>query len=465
MKFVKKNMKSGKVNSVDENAQRTSSLSSDSNAVNSLNYCGNKLMLSMICFVQFSIIYTTETPGGLEDIIIKVMKIDTTQYTLMYSLYSWPSVITCFVSGFLVDRLFGLNIGYIIFVGISTLGQIILVIGALSHHYSVMLFGRFLIGTGNEMVYVMHKAYVALWFKDHNLAFALSLEAVCGRIGGIVALGGNHYFYTTVSLIIQPMYRLGITLLVGLAFLIVSFMVSIVLMFVMLNERNEVIESSSILSTDKEKKERCKKLEVFPFSFWLVALIISIYYSVLNSFTSIGQNFFVAKFGYSVVLASLVNGVIFGGSIALMPLFGILIDAVGYYVYWGFFAIVVYFITQVIFQICSPHSFYIPIILGILPSLTYSIVASSIWGLPAFIVKVHQISTAYGIIGSFSNLGLSVLSVVAGVLIDTCGYFVTGLLYWLALYFALLLTVWLLIVDYFFIKKLNKSRFPKSNKF
>jgi hypothetical protein len=37
------------------------------------------------------------------------MKITTSQFMLMYSLYSWPNVFLCFVGGFLMDKVLGLR--------------------------------------------------------------------------------------------------------------------------------------------------------------------------------------------------------------------------------------------------------------------------------------------------------------------------------------------------------------------
>ena len=36
------------------------------------------------------------------------VEIDTTQYVLLYSLYSWPNVVLSVFGGFLLDRVFGI---------------------------------------------------------------------------------------------------------------------------------------------------------------------------------------------------------------------------------------------------------------------------------------------------------------------------------------------------------------------
>ena len=54
------------------------------------------------------------------------MNVDTTQYTLLYSLYSWPNVILSLIGGVLIDRVLGVRIGTLVFSLLITLGQVTL---------------------------------------------------------------------------------------------------------------------------------------------------------------------------------------------------------------------------------------------------------------------------------------------------------------------------------------------------
>lgn len=45
-----------------------------------------------------------DNPGALQDNFIDDMKISTAQFAQLYSWYSWPNVVLCFVGGFLLDR-------------------------------------------------------------------------------------------------------------------------------------------------------------------------------------------------------------------------------------------------------------------------------------------------------------------------------------------------------------------------
>ena len=45
-------------------------------------------------------------------------------YALMYSLYSWPNVILSFFGGLLIDRVFGIRVGTIVFSVLICVGQV-----------------------------------------------------------------------------------------------------------------------------------------------------------------------------------------------------------------------------------------------------------------------------------------------------------------------------------------------------
>lgn len=52
------------------------------------------------------------------------MKVSTSEYMTLYSWYSWPNVVLCFFGGFLIDRVFGIRLGAIIFAALVTVGQV-----------------------------------------------------------------------------------------------------------------------------------------------------------------------------------------------------------------------------------------------------------------------------------------------------------------------------------------------------
>lgn len=59
------------------------------------------------CPVLFFILgsyFCYDNPGALQDNFISDMGLTTSEFVYLYSWYSWPNVVLCFVGGFLMDR-------------------------------------------------------------------------------------------------------------------------------------------------------------------------------------------------------------------------------------------------------------------------------------------------------------------------------------------------------------------------
>jgi MFS family permease len=79
-------------------------------------------------------------------------------------------------------------------------------------------------------------------------------------------------------------------------------------------------------------------------------------------------------------------------------------------------------------------SFVNPYVGTIIMGMAYSMLASSLWPLVALIIPEYQLGTAYGICQSVQNLGLAVVSMFAGVIVDRGGYLMLELFFigWLS---------------------------------
>lgn len=45
-----------------------------------------------------------DNPGAIQNHFTEDMRLTTTEFTLLYAVYSWPNVVLCFIGGFLIDR-------------------------------------------------------------------------------------------------------------------------------------------------------------------------------------------------------------------------------------------------------------------------------------------------------------------------------------------------------------------------
>ncbi len=102
--------------------------------------------LIFMCMLGFGSYFCYDNPAALQDHFRKDLKIDTATFTAFYAWYSWPNVVLCFLGGYLIDRVFGIRLGAIVFSTLVLTGQIIFALGALFNKVWLMDVGRFVFG-------------------------------------------------------------------------------------------------------------------------------------------------------------------------------------------------------------------------------------------------------------------------------------------------------------------------------
>jgi MFS family permease len=149
------------------------------------------VILFLTCTLMIGNYYCYDNPSALKEQIYERFKEDMTKaeyesnFSLLYSLYSFPNVVLPFLGGVLVDRI-GARTALLLFGCFICLGQVLLALGCSSKSFTLMLVGRMVFGFGGESLTVAGSSIVSLWFKGRELAFALGVNLSIARLGGTV---------------------------------------------------------------------------------------------------------------------------------------------------------------------------------------------------------------------------------------------------------------------------------------
>ena len=375
------------------------------------------MILASICVVKFVMNFVYETPSGLEETIIQILKIDSTRYTLLFSVYSWPNVVACLISGIIIDRYLGVRIGILVFLVVATVGQIITVFGCSFHIYWLILLGRFVLGIGDEASLLATYALAALWFKGKELSFVFAVQAAFNRLGGACGLLLNRPLYELLDNIENKSFRLGIVFLLGVGLCIFSLIMSI--LSAILDKRAE-----KILNRRKGTEEpfSWKHFKSFGINFWLLTLSMTCFYGIFFPFVAVGQVYYLSKFGLTVSLANVANMLTYLVTITA-PLLGLIVDWSGFLIYWGLSGFVLSIGAHLLLVVTLGSSF-IPFVVTSMNGMSYSIIDTAIKPTIAMLVDDHQLSTAYGILSSCCNIAYAMVDLISGLIIDRNGYFV-----------------------------------------
>ncbi|XP_034024170.1 major facilitator superfamily domain-containing protein 1 isoform X1 [Thalassophryne amazonica] len=409
------------------------------------------VVLCFMCFLGFGSYFCYDNPASLQTQVLQDMNLNTAQFMELYAWYSWPNVILCFFGGFLIDRVFGIRLGTIIFSLFVCVGQVIFAAGALVNLFWVMEAGRFVFGVGGESLAVAQNTYAVNWFKGKELNLVFGLQLSMARLGSTVNMNIMGWVYNKVSALVGSAGHttLGISLMIAAVTCLFSLICALVLAF--LDKRAE-----KILHKEQGKTGDVIKLidvKDFPFPLWLIFLICVAYYVAIFPFIGLGQVFFIEKFNFSPAEARAVNSIVYIISAPASPILGLLVDKTGRNVVWVICAVVATLAAHMMLA----FTFWNPWIAMSLLGVSYSLLACALWPMVAFVVPEHQLGTAYGFMQSIQNLGLALIAMAAGAILDSRGYLVLEVFFCACICIALMAVVSLLIVDYLRGGDLNRS--------
>ncbi|XP_055868453.1 major facilitator superfamily domain-containing protein 1-like [Biomphalaria glabrata] len=396
-------------------------------------------VLVLICFLSFGSYFCYDNPAALQDTMIRELDISEGQFMAFYSFYSWPNVVLCMFGGYLIDRLFGVRLGAIIFGLFVTVGQVIFALGSLFNLYALMCVGRFVFGIGGESLAVAQNTYAVKWFQGKELNMVFGLQLSFSRVGSTVNMNVMQPLYNYIDQNIHGYKCLGIALFVGAGMCVFSLICAIVLSF--FDKRADRVLKRKQISSEEMIKFR--DILTFPLSTWLISIICVAYYVAVFPFIGLGLVFFEMKFGLTPTSANAVNSLVYIVSAVASPVFGFLIDKIGKNVFWVIIGIVVTLGCHMMLA----FSFINPYVPMVIMGLSYSVLASALWPMVSLIIPGHQLGTAYGIMQAIQNLGLAVIALVAGIIVDQNGYLILEVFFMAWLCVALIAGVLLYLID------------------
>ncbi|XP_053404412.1 major facilitator superfamily domain-containing protein 1-like isoform X2 [Mercenaria mercenaria] len=397
------------------------------------------LILIIMCFLSFGSYFCYDNPAALQDNMTRDLKISVGKFMGFYSWYSWPNVILCFFGGFLIDRVFGVRVGAVIFSLFVTAGQIVFATGALVNKYWLMCVGRFIFGIGGESLAVAQNTYAVKWFQGRELNMVFGLQLSFSRVGSTVNMNVMQPIYKYISRTIQGFKCLGIALFVGGVMCFLSLICALALGY--FDKRaDRILKRASVTS---EEVIRIRDVKDFGFKFWLLCVICVAYYVAVFPFIGLGLVFFEMKFEMDPSLANSVNSLVYIISAVASPLFGFLIDKSGRNVFW----VILGTSTTIGCHALLAFTFITPFVAMSIMGLAYSVLASALWPMASMIVHQHQLGTAYGIMQAIQNLGLATISIAAGSIVDSKGYLILEVFFLAWLCIALIAAVLLYLID------------------
>lgn len=339
-------------------------------------------------------------------------------YTSGYSvLCVFGGLVVC---GMLLDR-WGVRITGSIFVGMMAGGAGLVTYAITSGlapgtSLAVAYAGCMLFGLGSEIAGVAVTRSIAKWFKDGNMAFAMGLQLAIARLGTAFALvisprlvvrkaaGQTYSLMETAS----PAF-------LGLCLMVVGMILWAV--FVALDARfdRQTGRTDRSVTSEEDKFRFSDVAKLLKNKHYIaVALLCVFFYSSIISFKKFASAILIPRFDVPVEAASWMVSMLPFATVIFAPVFGILVDRIGYGTRFMVTGAVLALAAHLMLAFAPSGEPFFGYLSMVFLGFGYSLIPAAMWPSVPKIVPEKVLGTAYSLIYWVQNLGLMSFKMLAG---------------------------------------------------
>ena len=156
--------------------------------------------------------------------------------------------------------------------------------------------------------------------------------------------------------------------------------------------------------------------------FWFITLLCLFYYSALYPFLDFATKLMISKYGVNAELAGMIPAILPFTSIVLTPLFGAWCDKKGRSATMMVVGSVMLTVVLIVFAMPG-NSSWLAVTLMCVLGIAFSLLPAALWPAVPKIVPMKQLGTSYSIIYYIQNIGLMLIPVLIGKVLerDTTG--------------------------------------------
>lgn len=277
--------------------------------------------------------------------------------------------------------------------------------------------GFSIFGVGCEICGITVTKIIAKWFTGHGMALAMGIQVGLARLGTAAALGASAPVAHAFKNVASPV-------LLGAVFLCIGMLAFIVycVMDKKLDASEKTYSEQSVSDATSSEDESfhfgdLKAIFTNP-GFWLIVLLCLLFYSGVFPFLKFATKLMISKYHISPELAGTIPMLLPFGTIFLTPLFGIVYDRIGKGATLMIIGSFMLTIVHVMFALPILNNITIAIILMILLGIAFSLVPSALWPSVPKIIPMKLLGSAYAIIFYIQNIGLSMVPILIGKVLD-----------------------------------------------
>lgn len=386
------------------------------------------LALIIVSFTMMCGYFITDVMAPLEDLLTKTpaeggLGWTSDEYGFFSGAYGYINVflLMLFFGGIILDKC-GVRFTGMMSSGLMLVGTLIKWYALDGDFGSTVLFGYPLqvilaalgfaiFGMGAEITGITVTKVIAKWFTGHELAFAMGLQVAMARIGTAAALACSLPFANAMGDVAAPV-------LLGAALLCIGFVAYLV--YGVMDKKLDASVAATEQATGEDEGFHFSDLKVIftNTGFWLIAILCVLFYSGVFPFLKFATKLMIYKYGVEPELAGLIPAMLPFGTILLTPIFGSIYDRLGKGATLMIIGSAMLTLVHVLFALPILNVWWFAILVMIVLGIAFSLVPSAMWPSVPKIIPMKQLGSAYAIIFYIQNIGLSMVPVMIGKVIQ-----------------------------------------------
>lgn len=382
-------------------------------------------VLALAAFTMLCGYILTDVMAPLKPMLEERLFWNSTEYGFFTSAYGWFNVFLfmLIIGGIILDKM-GVR-----FTGVSSC--LLMIIGCTIKYYAissdsmdgelfgwktqvmVAAIGYAIFGVGVETAGITVSKIIVRWFKGKEMALAMGLEMATARLGTALALSVTvpvaHYFDSLSAPILFCLCMLCIGLIAFLVFCVMD------------RKLDASVDPEERKEEEQEEPFRLKDILLIVKSkgFWLIALLCVLFYSAVFPFLKYATDLMVNKYDVDSGLAGNIPAILPFGTILLTPFFGNLYDRKGKGATIMIYGAIMLIGVHLLFALPILNQWWFATIVMVVLGIAFSLVPSAMWPSVPKIIPEKQLGTAYALIFWVQNIGLSMVPLLIGWILDT----------------------------------------------
>ena len=376
----------------------------------------------------FGAYYFNYALSSIKPMLESVLGWNSEDFGTYTSAYAWFNVFLfmLIISGFILDKLgvrkTGIGATLVMFLGTA------LNYWAVSHNFAddavVHLpilgdmkaqvwwssLGFAIFGVGTEAIGITISKAVVRWFKGKEMALAMGMQMSIARLGTMLAL--------MISLPLAKNFTVTAPILFALIVMLIG--VGTFIAFSILDIRLDKSEGTA--EEEKSEEDEFKisdiKLIISNLGFWYIAILCVLFYSAVFPFLFYATDLMINKYNVDPYLAGTIPGLLPLGTMFLTPLFGGIYDKYGKGATIMIIGSIILISVHGILAIPSLNIWWIATVAVIILGIGFSLVPSAMWPSVPKIIPEKQLGTAYAVIFWIQNIGLMVVPLLLGIVLN-----------------------------------------------